>query len=215
MKKQYVRMILCIGVLGFMGCTSAPERTAGSAADSAADSEAVIEDQSIPSGNKELDEVKVTFTARKLEFDLDMADPLKYVYCNHKDVKIETKDTIDLRQTGEQTVVYELHLGNDVRKESHTFVIQDTKGPVITIEKNEIELSIGEEYDVLTNILSVRDPVEGDLPYLERKPQQEGQGWYTVFGAYSTKGEGIYDLTVEAFDCNGNEAEEDIRIIVK
>ena len=212
MKTCHLIKILLIGASLTAGCTaSAP---AGRSMPSGS-AETAIEDQSVPSGNSELDEVKVTFTARKLEFAMDTADPLQYIYCNHKDVTIDTKDSIDLRQTGEQTVTYELKLGKDVRKESHTFVIRDTKKPVITIDKSEIELSIGEEYDVRTNVLSVTDPVEGELPYLERKPQQEGQGWYTIFGAYSTKSEGIYDLTVEAFDCNGNEAEQDIRIIVK
>ena len=214
MKYHHCLTLLFLGACCMTGCTSQPERTAGPTG-SAADSETAIEDQSVPSGNQELDEVKVTFTARKLEFRMDTADPLQYVYCNHKDVTITSEDTINLQQIGEQTIVYELRLGNAVRKEYHTFLIQDTKGPVISVEKNEIELSVGEDYDVRANILSVRDPVEGELPYLERKPMQEGQGWYTIFGAYSTKSEGIYDLTVEAFDCNGNEAEEDIRIIVK
>ncbi|MBR3356397.1 MAG: hypothetical protein IKG46_00910 [Solobacterium sp.] len=212
MKINTYRKILCAGAAVLAGCTSSAPAGRSMPSGSA---ETAIEDESVPSGNSELDAVKVTFTARKLEFDLNDADPMQYVYCDHKDVKIETKDTIDLRQTGEQTVTYELRLGSDVRKESHTFVIRDTKPPVISIQQSEIELSVGQEYDVRTNVLSVMDPVEGELPYLERKPQQEGQGWYTIFGAYSTAGEGIYDLTVEAFDCNGNEAEEDIRIIVR
>ena len=211
MKHHFYRKALCVCAAVIAGCSSRPTRTSGSSEGS----EVYIEDRTIPSGNSELDAVEVTFTVRKLEFALESADPLQYVYCNHKDVTIETEDELDLSKTGEQTITYDLRLGKDVRKEVHTFCITDTKGPVIEVEKNEIELAIGEEYDVLTDILAVYDPVEGDLPYLERKPQQEGQGWYTVFGAYSTKSEGIFDLTVEAFDCNGNEAVEDIRIIVK
>lgn len=211
MKHHFYMALACACAVCIGGCSGQPTKAVGISSDI----ENRIEDESTPSGNSELDGVQVTFTARRLEYGMDLVDPLQYIYCDRKDVQIDTEDTIDLQKVGDQTVTYELRLGNDVRKETHTFVVQDTKGPIIQVERNEIELSVGDVYDVKDNIIAVRDPVEGNLPYLERKPSQEGQGWYTIFGAYSTETEGIYDLTVEAFDCNGNEAEEEIRIIVK
>lgn len=79
--------------------------------------------------------------------------------------------------------------------------VKDLSGPVITIEKETFELTVGDDF-VLDDYIEVIDNVDGKLQY-ERK------------GSYDTKTVGTYEITIHAKDKSGNASNKKVTINVK
>ena len=83
------------------------------------------------------------------------------------------------------------------------FTVKDTKAPEISFETETIELTEGDEFDILSNLTGVKDPVEGSL---ERSDELK-DSTYTVSSDLDTSVPGDYTVTVKARDNHGNETE--------
>ena len=67
--------------------------------------------------------------------------------------------------------------------------------------------------DDIYNIKTVKDPVDGDLAYSDKKTEKNG--YYIDSGKLNTKKAGTYEVMVFAKDVNGNEAKESFKVVVK
>ncbi len=85
--------------------------------------------------------------------------------------------------------------------------------PIIKFKKKVVTLNAGEKYDVRNNIKTVKDPVDGDLAYSDKKTEKNG--YYIDSGKLNTKKAGTYEVMVFAKDVNGNEAKESFKVVVK
>ena len=72
------------------------------------------------------------------------------------------------------------------------------------------ELEWGEEFDAAANILSVKDPVDGDLV----KSDDRSKGKYIIESNVDTEVSGTYTVTVKAMDSNGNVSEAEYEVTV-
>ena len=89
------------------------------------------------------------------------------------------------------------------REEGGVFTIDivDTIYPRISLNANEVKVKHGVEYDINSNVVSVVDVIEGDIPY-------EAQGEVNV------KKAGTYEIKVIAADSHGNTSEKTFKVKV-
>ena len=166
----------------------------------------------LDSTEERLNEAKLTFTTSVLEYGAKETDPLKLVRCDNKDVTITTDSHLDLSVTGDQEVVYVLHLSDAERTEKKTFTVKDTRAPEIKLNDQTMTLDYGAEYDPYGNIASVRDPVDGDLKKAEG--EDDTNGYYRIEGSVNPQQPGTYELKVIAVDRNGNEKTDTFKVTV-
>ena len=114
--------------------------------------------------------------------------------------------------TGDQEVVYVLHLSDAERTEKKTFTVKDTRAPEIKLNDQTKTLDYGAEYDPYGNIASIRDPVDGDLKKAEG--EDDTNGYYRIEGSVNPQQPGTYELKVIAVDRNGNEKTDTFKVTV-
>lgn len=85
----------------------------------------------------------------------------------------------------------------------YSIAVNDTKAPEIVLASESMTSWTGEEADLVSNIESVTDPVDGALEYSET----EENGKWTVSSDYDPDTPGEYTVNVKAVDINGNSSE--------
>ena len=116
--------------------------------------------------------------------------------------------TVDTMKLGYQEVVYILTTestgGVQVKKDfTHTFTVKDTVGPEILLREKEIEIDLNQEYDLRQNVISAKDPVDGDVEFEIDESE------------FVNNTPGTYTVTVTASDQFGNRTEKTFQVTVK
>lgn len=135
-------------------------------------------------------------------------------FTDQKGVSVKEVKNFDGKKLGEQniTVVFV----NDDGKESSediTVTVKDTKLPEIVLHKETVEITEGDAFDGKANVSSVKDPVDGDLPFSDKKVLNKNG--YVLNGNVDVHKPGEYKVSVIAFDKNGNKAMKEFRVKVK
>lgn len=131
-----------------------------------------------------------------------------------EDIEVKEVEGFDQRLIGEQKVMVTFQSTEEATKTVDLIInVKDTKAPIITIDKDEIEIIEGEAYQPKTNVLSVKDPVDGDILYNESSIDLDGYYIDTKDFDYSKVGE--YEVVVKAIDKNGLHSENKFTIKVK
>ena len=141
---------------------------------------------------------------QKLLFDVKKSD---------NNVEVKKVDGFDKYKLGEQTIKV---IFADDKKETTKEIkvtVKDTKKPVIELDKKEIKIETGDKLDIKKNIKKVSDPVDGELKCSDKAIKKNG---YTIDkGKLNLNKAGTYEVKVIAYDKNGNQSEQTIKVIVK
>lgn len=122
--------------------------------------------------------------------------------------------TVDTSKLGNNRVMYVVSNGS-VNKEFYNEIeVIDTIGADINIKKDSISIYTGDKYDVLSNIDSVKDQVDGELSY-KKEVTEEDKGYYTVVTEFDNNKAGDYSVSIKAIDNSGNVSEKSYNISVK
>ncbi|MBO4234996.1 MAG: hypothetical protein J5928_00955 [Firmicutes bacterium] len=124
-------------------------------------------------------------------------------------------DEIDCNKVGITEVTYLMTTTDEygrvfTNSETVKYEVKDRKAPEIKLDAEKIELEWGEEFDAAANILSVKDPVDGDLV----KSDDRSKGKYIIESNVDTEVSGTYTVTVKAMDSNGNVSEAEYEVTV-
>lgn len=160
------------------------------------------------------------------ELDVTINDNIviEYGHVIHKNVLIDAKksnknvsvskiEDLDINKIGRQEVKVTFTDGSRTLEKQMVIDVEDTAYPIIKFKKKVVTLNAGEKYDVRNNIKTVKDPVDGDLAYSDKKTEKNG--YYIDSGKLNTKKAGTYEVMVFAKDVNGNEAKESFKVVVK
>lgn len=160
------------------------------------------------------------------ELDVTINDNIviEYGHAIHKNVLIDAKKSnknvsvskiegLDINKIGRQEVKVTFTDGSRTLEKQMVIDVEDTAYPIIKFKKKVVTLNAGEKYDVRNNIKTVKDPVDGDLAYSDKKTEKNG--YYIDSGKLNTKKAGTYEVMVIAKDVNGNEAKESFKVVVK
>lgn len=163
------------------------------------------------------DALHMTFSeVREVEYGSD-TDSLSFVESFENGEIGEYTEELDTASVGVKELKYEL-VKDDVSKEyTIEVLVKDTKKPSIAFKYNTITLYVGNTYAYKNNIKSVKDEVDGDLPYSDKDLENSETGYYTITSNLNNKKIGTYTVTVKAVDKNGNETvgTYNIKVIAK
>ena len=106
-----------------------------------------------------------------------------------------TLPSIDTNQIGKQTLVYKVEKEGISKEFEYEIEIKDTQNPVITLKKDNITLTVGDDFSVEQYIDSINDPVEGTLEYKE-KVSENDVSYYTYQSNVDTKKAGTYNVII-------------------
>ena len=141
---------------------------------------------------------------------------------NTKITKV-SKDTIDTSKEGGYIITYTIEtidsLGNKATKDyKKTFTVTNTDevAPVIKLNKDTVEITEGDAYDLSENIKSVKDDFDGNITKADKKPDEAGAAYYLIDSSkLDTSKAGEYKVKVTAADKAGNEATKEFTVKVK
>lgn len=124
--------------------------------------------------------------------------------------KASTKDKVDTFKTGKQKLTYTVSDNNVTRDYDVTVEVKDTQPPVIQLKEDTVVLTTGESFGPSSDIVSVNDPVDGDLAFSDTL----NNGTYTIESDIDTDTAGSYTVTVHAKDKNGNQSDASYAVTV-
>lgn len=116
----------------------------------------------------------------------------------------------NLALSGTKEIAMESTNKASVSTEAVAEAVTDTTAPVITLNKEQVEVFMGNSFDLKTNIKSVNDSFDGDLSYSTK----EENAHYTISSNVNTNRIGEYSASVKALDSNGNKSESTFKIKV-
>lgn len=154
----------------------------------------------------------------KAEYAKASVDALTLAEADEKGMHAELSAdpaSIDLSQVGTVEVTWKLTCTDGYHQKAEktwtrSITIADTKPPVITLKEESVSIVTDADFDPKTNIESVSDVVDGDIPYAEA----EGNNAYTISSNVDTGTPGEYTVSIAALDTNGNKAEASYSVVV-
>ena len=124
---------------------------------------------------------------------------LSYVKEAHSDLSVKGTDSIDPKKVGEGELTYTVSTkdayGVEVSKEETLQVkVIDTQAPEITLVHESVNLTVGDEFDPLANVASVKDKADGEMD----------KATVEVDNPVDMTKPGEYAVTITAKDISGN-----------
>lgn len=108
--------------------------------------------------------MSITFTETKeVEYGTKDYDVQKELIKEVRNAELKEVPVIDTMKIGDQTLKFVLVKDNLEKEVDYKISIKDTKAPEIEFKEDSIELTVGDEFDIKSNINSVKDPIDGDI----------------------------------------------------
>jgi len=127
-------------------------------------------------------------------------------------------DKIDTSIIGDVDVLYTAtskdSAGNEISNTvTVTVTVKDTQAPEIKVDKDSIDVEQDSTlYDEKAIVVSVKDPVDGDLPYMDKAPDNSDSGYYNLSSNVNLAVVGSYQVKIHAVDKNGNASDKTVTI---
>ena len=116
---------------------------------------------------------------------------------------VSVKKDINPNVLGEQEVILEVEKNNVVREVPIVVSVVDSIAPTITIKNDTMTVTKGEEFNLIDNIESVNDSLDGNLNYLENV-DNGSSNYYSISYSDDINSVGVHEITVNAVDKSGN-----------
>ena len=159
---------------------------------------------------KILDSIQVTFTDESsIEYGSDFQGEN---YIQDISGTLKTLSALDTHKIGKQEVTYVVTKENLEKEFAKEFEVVDTQKPQITLSKENVTLDYGSQIDIASYIQSIKDPVDGDIPYSKDK---KDINYYTYTNDIDTKKPGTYKIDIIAIDKNKNQTTKTLKITIK
>ena len=159
---------------------------------------------------KILDSIQVTFIDESsIEYGSDFQGEN---YIQDISGTLKTLSSLDTHKIGKQEVTYVVTKENLEKEFAKEFEVVDTQKPQITLSKENVTLDYGSQIDIASYIQSIKDPVDGDIPYSKDK---KDINYYTYTNDIDTKKPGTYKIDIIAIDKNKNQTTKTLKITLK
>lgn len=111
-----------------------------------------------------INKMSISFNdVKEIEYGTKDYDIQKELIKEIKNATLKDIPKIDTSKIGEQTLKFILTQDNLEKEVEYKLTIKDTKAPEIKFKEDSIELIVGDEFDIKSNIESVKDIVDGDI----------------------------------------------------
>ncbi len=162
----------------------------------------------------QMNKVKIDFKLNDnvIEYGTDEAciDWKKRTVTNGSKITVKELDT---KKVGLINIVFTVCLDDTCQEFIEEAEIKDTKNPEIKLKKETVEITEGDKFDPVSNIESVKDPIDGNIKKSDDKELMK-DGYIITSNVKSDKAS-EYTVKVTAYDVNGNKAEQSYKVTVK
>ena len=111
-----------------------------------------------------IDKMSISFNdVKEVEYGTKDYDVQKELVKEIKDATLKEVPKIDTSKVGDQVLKFILTQDNLEKEVEYKITVKDTKAPEIKFKEDSIELTVGDEFDIKSNIESVKDIVDGDI----------------------------------------------------
>lgn len=111
-----------------------------------------------------IDKMSISFNdVKEIEYGTKDYDVKKELVKEVNNATLKDIPKIDTSKIGEQTLKFILTQDNLEKEVEYKLTIKDTKAPEIKFKEDSIELTVGDEFDIKSNIESVKDIIDGDI----------------------------------------------------
>lgn len=119
---------------------------------------------------------------------------------------VSIKKDIDTTKVGPQEIIVKVEKNQIVKEIPIMVEVKDTVAPEIQLKDTTISLTTGDSFDMLSNLSSVYDKVDGKIEYQQREiiNDEVDTNYYTVDSNVDSNTPGTYQVTVKAVDKYGN-----------
>ncbi len=154
---------------------------------------------------------------REVEYGTPNYDTLNLVQTVDNGVIDDYTRQLDTSMVGVQELKYAISEEDVTKEYSIQIEVKDTKLPIVEFKKDTLTVYKGSSVDYKSNIKSVRDEIDGELPYSDAAIENSENGYYLISSDFNKNKLGTYTVKVKAFDKNGNETsgEYKIKVIAK
>ena len=117
---------------------------------------------------------------------------------------VSVKTNLDTNVVGEQEVIVEVKKNNIVKEVPILVSIVDTVAPAISLKEEKVTITRGDDYDLTSNIDSIKDAIDGDISYLNEVGDDSTFYYHFDYNSEEIDSDGEHEVTVTAKDKNGN-----------
>lgn len=161
----------------------------------------------------QVNKVKIEFELKEnfIEYGTDLKgfDWMNKAVTNANHISVIELDT---KAVGTKLTKFNVCIDDDCKEFEKEIEIKDTKIPEIVLKKESVKFTAGDKFDPLSNVESVKDPVDGDIMRTDDETIKK-DGFFIAHDVQAEES-GEYKVKVTAFDKNGNKAEKEYNVIV-
>lgn len=111
-----------------------------------------------------IDKMSISFNdVKEIEYGTKDYDIQKELVKEIKNATLKEIPKVDTSKIGEQNLKFILIQDNLEKEFEYKITIKDTKAPEIKFKEDSIKLTVGDEFDIKSNIESVKDIIDGDI----------------------------------------------------
>ena len=155
----------------------------------------------------------VTTKTNIIEYGSSNTDVSQFV--DKVDGKIlSVKNKLESRVVGKQEIVLVVAKGVVSKEIPISVEVKDTTSPTINLLSDVVTVEQGEEFDLVSNIESVVDSVDGVLSYV-LDPIENSNNYYTINSDINFNVVGSYDVNIYAIDKNNNSSTSNFTVVVE
>lgn len=121
---------------------------------------------------------------------------------------VSIKNDIDTNVVGEHEVIVEVEKDSVKKEVPIVLSVIDTVLPTIEIKEEKVTIESGTNYDFTSNILMVKDDVDGELGYASEVYDESVLFYHFDYDASSIQNVGEHEVKVYALDKNKNRSEK-------
>ena len=126
---------------------------------------------------------------------------------------VSVKQDIDTNVLGAQEVILEVKKDNMVKEVPVVISVVDSVAPVIALKSEKVSITEGENYDLVQNIESINDAIDGNLEYLEGA-NDNSLKYYNFQYEGDIFAVGSHNIVVSAVDGSGNKTTQEFTLEV-
>lgn len=121
---------------------------------------------------------------------------------------VSIKKDVDTTKIGPQEIIVEVEKNQIIKEVPIIVEVKDTVAPEIQLKEKMISLTTGDSFDMLSNLSSVYDKVDGKIEYQQKEIVNDNvdTNYYTVESNVDTTKPGTYEVVVKAVDKYGNQS---------
>ena len=127
---------------------------------------------------------------------------------------VSIKQDIDTNILGTQEMILEVKKDNIVKEVPILVSIVDSVAPTITLKSDTMTITEGDEFNLIDNVESVNDLIDGNLEYLQDVGENSLK-YYSFSYADDINAVGTHEITINAVDNSGNVSTQKFVLEVK